>query len=409
MIAATMFVCPECRLSVPVSVWPLRCRCGKVYYTASESAGDVVPPCVHRGDLLELLTDKKECGCGNEGVEVWRCEKFGETVLRRKVERAGRQRVEHEHGFAGRYCVTCPARQAKPERSRKPWRAEPRDITSLVAVTSYYNPRRYQSRLQNWWAFAENLALQGVELITAEVSTDGEFQLPADRTIRLHADSLLWHKEASLNVAIREAADQYDAIAWLDCDVLFDRHDWAAATRDVLQEFDVVQPFERIEYIDHDKSDWWDWRQSMGRSTSGHPGFAWAARSEFLRRGGLFDVAIFGGADITMAKAWKINDPSQGTPQTLRAAARRWASTMATGDVGFTPGTIRHLPHGKHSNRKYQWRVKRLDALGFDPGRHLERQENGLWRWSDEAPPELVTTVADYFAMRKEDELCNPT
>lgn len=118
MIAATMFVCPECRLSLPVAVWPLRCRCGKVYYTDSESAGDIVPTCVYRGELVETLRGKKECGCGNEGVEVWHCHQFAETVMRRKVQPAGRKRIEREHGFAGRYCVTCPARQ--PHRVAEP-------------------------------------------------------------------------------------------------------------------------------------------------------------------------------------------------------------------------------------------------------------------------------------------------
>lgn len=122
--------CQQClRVIRRVRVWPLTCACGAVYQSLDglpivadsprpaakqTTSGDV--SCRHRGRLIELLTERQECGCGNEGVEVWHCAKFGETVLRRKVTRDGRKRVEAEHGFRGRYCVTCRDRvpDAKP-------------------------------------------------------------------------------------------------------------------------------------------------------------------------------------------------------------------------------------------------------------------------------------------------------
>lgn len=112
--------CHTCGFQTDVTHWPLLCRCGTVHDVNGQSIKtlDVNPlPCVHRGRLIETLRGKRECGCGNEGVELWHCNLFDAAVLRRKVERPGRQRVESEHDFRGRYCVTCPDR--KPAASSR--------------------------------------------------------------------------------------------------------------------------------------------------------------------------------------------------------------------------------------------------------------------------------------------------
>jgi hypothetical protein len=74
----------------------------------------------------------------------------------------------------------------------------------MWAITSYYNPAHYQSRLENYKTFRKKL---GLPLLTIEFSYDGEFQLNssnADILIQVAGGDILWQKERLLNLAIKK-------------------------------------------------------------------------------------------------------------------------------------------------------------------------------------------------------------
>src|SRR5262245_24288280 len=95
----------------------------------------------------------------------------------------------------------------------------------LWAITCYFNPVGYRRRLENYLTFRQRLR---APLITVELSYGETFQLArgsAEILIQLRGQDVLWQKERLLNVALAAVPPACDKIAWLDCDVVFERSD----------------------------------------------------------------------------------------------------------------------------------------------------------------------------------------
>src|SRR5690606_6590701 len=76
------------------------------------------------------------------------------------------------------------------------------------------------------------------------------FRLPdGPRMIRIRGTRerhTLWQKERLLNMAIEHVPQEYDAIAWLDADLLWMNRDWLAVTLERLSRYNVVQLFSGV-------------------------------------------------------------------------------------------------------------------------------------------------------------------
>jgi hypothetical protein len=299
---------------------------------------------------------------------------------------------------------------------------------SLYVITCYFNVFNFQNRLRNYIRFRDAMRRQGVPLMTVQGLLPGQSGVsddPGDMTVRLEA--VLWHKERLINLALRRLPGDCSAFAWVDCDVIFEDDDWLVTTSRLLSTYRVVQLFSDAILLDQggavppngtgrvrsfaarfaeDKTVQWRSGQEHGPT-----GFAWAARSEFLRTVGLFDKCIAGGADHVMAHAFAGGGEvpclhrSLGSNTPLRRAYEAWRASIQTSGsdvLGVRPGTIVHLWHGSWTNRRYLVRNARLIELGYDPRTDLDCAPDGSWRWRD--PKSAVARfVADYMASRSED------
>ncbi len=311
----------------------------------------------------------------------------------------------------------------------------------LWAVTSYFNPTGSTRRIVNYHAFRRAL---GVPLLAVEWSRDGRFELDerdADILVRIDGGDLMWQKERLLNIGIERLPASCREVAWLDCDIVFGRADWAAQTSRCLEQAMIVQPYGRAIYLA---------RTPIGRvadpgalrsvarelervgfvralleGTIGElslapddaevyrrvpsPGFAWAARRELLERHPLIDFWVVGGGDVAYLHA------ALGTAEHIvrrhgltaghRSAYLERAGALAAevaGRVQFVAGDIFHFWHGEGANRKYQSRFGLLPLHGFEPARSLRAAESGAWSWG-EVDPALPRAVSDYFDGRLED------
>ena len=121
----------------------------------------------------------------------------------------------------------------------------------------------------------------------------------------------MWQKERLLNLGITRLPGECDYVAWLDCDIVFERRDWAFAALDELNRSSLCQLFGRIhqiqpgtepEAISRDTSyamhesvgyaSAMDFPISVAASTREVPnpyrrGHAWCARRELITRYGL--------------------------------------------------------------------------------------------------------------------------
>lgn len=293
--------------------------------------------------------------------------------------------------------------------------------SSLAICAAFFNPARYQRLEANYRRFRDCLYRQNVSPWIVEVAFGNDaFILPADEVaVQLRSSSVLWQKEAALNTVIKSLPEKHDKVAWIDADLIFEHDDWPRRVSDSLDQFQVVQCFSEASLLDEHGKATFPARSSFARAQQeshpyrsnfgfSHPGLAWAARREWLMRGGLFESHVTGGSDALMAIAWlklwdhphlrRLNAP-------LLQDLRRWILNF--GDdvehcLGFADGRAQHLWHGEEKDRRYAERLEYLINHRFSPEDDLTRNRSGLLEWVDPGS-DLSRQVEDYFRLRKDD------
>jgi hypothetical protein len=287
----------------------------------------------------------------------------------------------------------------------------PIPVSRLAAVACHFNPGNYTRPRENFLRFRD--LFRGCDLFTVEVSFDGQFHLDTNWRIAADHRHMMWQKEQLLNWAFRQVPPEYDALAWIDADLLFLNPNWAEQTLQQLQHFPVAQLFEMCRYIDCNGHQTLEIPSFLSRRKDpacrhGAPGGAWAARRELIARHGLYARNIVGGGDQTFAHALFGLADRQAEKETTRAVfthARHWQTGVrreTRGHVGLVPGDVVHLYHGSLDKRGYATRRRILLDSDYDPARDVREGANGLLEWATDKPA-LHAAVRDYFASRCED------
>lgn len=200
-------------------------------------------------------------------------------------------------------------------------------MESFWAITSYFNPCGYYTRLANYKVFRKFL---NVPLITVELSFNNQFDLKqddADILIQIKGDkkNIMWQKERLLNIALPYLPEECHKFAWLDCDVVFPDKNWATKTKSELDNFKLVQPFSRAchlhqkilpevisleqinntNYLFIENSGGFHFRKNQsaklsrgrGYENSFAVGMAWASHKEIFITQGFYDASIMGSGD----------------------------------------------------------------------------------------------------------------
>lgn len=210
-------------------------------------------------------------------------------------------------------------------------------------------------------------------------------------SLRVSTKSYLFHKENLCRVLETKIPDSYTKLAFIDADVVFSDASWYEKTSELLDTYDVVQPYEQCY--------WWDityTKTFMTRKTavlqSGpewdfdyHPGFAWCFRRDWYRNVGFFDVAVSGGGDILSAAAWlsiDIPDTFHNLPRLMREEYRKFCQHEKP-RISYTKEIqLYHLFHGPRDKRQYNIRNEplQIDDLLWN---QLEYTKEGILEWKD--------------------------
>lgn len=305
-------------------------------------------------------------------------------------------------------------------------------MPSLWGITCYFNPIGYRRRLENYLAFRHRL---GVPLVAVELGYRDAFDLPddaADVLIRLRGGDTLWQKERLLNVALRELPPDCSAVAWLDCDIVFEREDWAERSLAALERYPLLQPFHSVrEPAPGDPEESMHGRNGLGRSIARlldagdvmpeilggdmrvdyrtHSGLAWVGRRDVLDADGFYDACVMGSGNRAMicAALGRAHDAVgylQMTPAWTRHYVA-WAERHfhgVRGAAGCIEGTVVHLWHGDLAKRRYRQRHVEFRRFDYDPSADVAVDETGCWRWSTDKRA-MHDYVADYFRSRRKD------
>lgn len=300
----------------------------------------------------------------------------------------------------------------------------------LWAVTCYFNPAGYATKQANYRVFRRMLR---VPLVAVELSFGERFELgPGDAEIlvQLRDGDVMWQKERLLNIAVTRLPRECDFVAWLDCDILFDRSDWPREAVRELARVPVCQLYRRVYHlapgvaaadpgscvVSYESIAYAFVKGlpvSAGSLGEAQPniytwGHAWCARREFVEQYGLYDRCILGGGDRALAQgiigqaeeliARNWMGPGFGDDYRGWVSAVRQQVTAMT----YIEGDIHHLWHGDLERRQYRMRWRILADHGYDPATDLALSAEGCWKWNSPKSG-MHRAIRDYFGSRRED------
>lgn len=299
----------------------------------------------------------------------------------------------------------------------------------LAIITCHFNPCGYVRPARNFHRFVEHVSKR-VPVFAAElVFDDAPFMTTPswdklESRVMIRASKLrhnLWQKEALLNVLIERFGCDFDALAWVDADLLFMRDCWEDAVMRELDKFPVVQMFSQASLLDQDfevqaTTRSTGWHCSTGAEcrfdfSVSHPGFAWAARTEVLSRCKLYDKMITGCGDTAMLCGWTgepIPDVEKKfgkyVAQDLTAWSRKAVQAMSGEQMSFVMGGVMHMWHGDLNRRQNHDRGSWMREV--NPETDMKVDQDGILEWTDFAiknKMRLVNGLARYFSDRQED------
>ncbi len=310
----------------------------------------------------------------------------------------------------------------------------------LWAITTYFNPCSYRSRYENYQTFRKHLQ---VPLLTVELAYGDAFELAdtdATKLIQLRSDQVMWQKERLINLALPALPPDCKKVAWLDCDIIFERDDWAHVSSQALEDSVLVQLFSRVGYLNSEV----DYSQPLadqcyveresfasgyaagnigldgqpvapaaqiahGFSNQYSNGFAWAMRREILEEVGLYDAMILGNGDSALHQAATGQAVGYARQRSFNAEQTRhylhWARKchrIVDSRIGVVSRRIFTLWHGQLQDRNGLLQRSLPQRFHFDPFQDIALDESGCWRWNSDKS-DLHKKVKAFFRERKED------
>lgn len=283
----------------------------------------------------------------------------------------------------------------------------------LAVITCFFSYAKNTHATKVYNQFKEAIERQGAKLYTIELAFfEEDYVLGEDVYLRMRTDTVLWHKEALLNVLVKRLPLQIKKIAWLDCDVFIEDDNWGDKVSSLLDEYRIVQFGKEHLYLNalghidrkhktlgygihHGKSNWNNYAEY-------HPGLGWAAsRDLFTQYGGLFEYGISGGGDGMMGyifangtgenyndmkswiKDWKYESYKKYCPSMINKLQdyKNKIAPYVNGSVTYLDSKIFHRYHAPQSRRGYLSRPKILKSI--DLNKDLSKDSVGLFKWRD--------------------------
>jgi hypothetical protein len=330
-----------------------------------------------------------------------------------------------------------PATQAIPDSTGRlgsfPFCPPFDNRTPLYVLNMVSNPARFSRRYKLFKQFEERmLATPGVILYTAEVQNGNRpFEITSasnPRHLQLRVKTVLWQKEAALNVLAERLPSDWRRAAWIDADVQFLNPNWVNDTLHQLEIHDVVQLFQtaidfgpNLETLQVHQGFAYEYvtgapyRPNGYGKPYGHCGYAWACtRDAWNGFGRLPEFAILGSGDHTLSLAL-IGKVRWAFPDSVRRRAHpnyvskcleieNKCERHIKRNIGYVSGTVGHFFHGAKRLRRYRERWEILIQHNFDPEVDIRRDWQGMIELEDNKP-ELRNDLFRYFRERSEDSI----
>jgi hypothetical protein len=298
----------------------------------------------------------------------------------------------------------------------------------IGVILSYFSPCNFKKPRENLLYMLDKLesAKCPTTLVEAVMPDSEPLVLPKwikHHQIKVTNKSYLFMKENLYNIGIEKT--QYSKILFLDSDILFDNPNFIDDSSRLLDNYDVIQPFESSLWLDKEMVPLLDYNfkrsfakgvveQQSINAIHYHPGFSWGVTRHFLNSvGGLYDHHPVGGSDLAFAFAVHPENPSKGLVQHWLNTNQLWIHTNQYTSyrekvsnfkprVGYLEGCVcRHLYHGTQAKRNYIDRNKQYLPDLIDNDYPLVYNKDGVLEWIN---TEHSLRCLEYFKNRDEDE-----
>lgn len=287
---------------------------------------------------------------------------------------------------------------------------------------SYFSPCNYELPRQHFHTVVNTLHAQGIPLVVTQAIFSGSKpeRVPSCIPQAVYStNSFMFYKENLWNLAAKLSTAS--KIVFIDSDIVFSNTNWLERTCELLDQYDVVQPFTSAVWSDEDGrasaikncSAYAIKTNKVPNLTRFHPGFAWGfTRSAFDAIGGWDDSMCTGNTDGAFSMCfrddegtrgmldWFTNyqEPAVNSPQ-FKDYRRNILSLGLK--VGYLKSsTVVHLWHGKPTDRQYITR-KDLFTRNSDNSYPVNRRRDGLLVWDNETSSNVGPRR--YFQDKKDD------
>jgi len=267
----------------------------------------------------------------------------------------------------------------------------------IALIVPYANFANFRSVRDNFYAFRQQ---QPSPVTVVELSLNGRFEAATESSDIRISDSIrsvMYQRSRLINLAIRRLPASIKKVAWMDGDICFDSHDWLAQLSAMLDDVEVVRPFDVIRLLKVDGAVG-ELVDTKVASTTRFPR-AWGVRLDILpplpaEPGyiGLLDRALV-GEDELMVDCWNkqqlspaVRDISPGMSHYCSQWAgqlqqRKFGELAGAASLMFAGGPVENVK----DDRAY------LQSSRYDPFVSLQiNAKSGVYNWTNERQRSIV-------------------
>lgn len=297
----------------------------------------------------------------------------------------------------------------------------------IWAITTLYRFFPSEFREANFEQFRKHLAQQNIKLAVIEITTEQTEPLlnegDADLLVQFKTQSILWHKERSLNILTKMLPKECKYVAWLDADCILLEKNWPSKAVKLLEEHCAVQLCSSIDFlkengdVDFSRNTYVNnlfYANSKKLTASGRiegsPGFCWMMKRDMLEQVGLYDKTIIGGGDLLFADTACFNPVGRlmisngeiDTPHYKHFTDwKKRAQHIMSSKKRATclPGHSMHLYHDERRYRLYNMRHYLLLLSQYNPLTDISVEHSGLYTINN---PQIRSLLYTYFWLREQ-------
>lgn len=289
----------------------------------------------------------------------------------------------------------------------------------MVVCLCFFSIIEYKKPVENYNTVISKLKKNNIPVKTISVIFPGQKKKNLNFDYCFTTDSVLFYKENLYSILFSKLKDKYSKFCFIDGDVIFDNEEWYDQTSNLLEHFDLAQPFDTCKWIQKDNvtSDTGQIASSVAmyrginfEQAYYHPGFSWAFKKDIFEKiNGFYEWSFIGEGDLCFLNSFMLNRNNKiNLPITRSNKYKKYSENIVKNNLkmGFLKNnTAYHLYHGSYENRRYEERlncIKDAFVIGEHPDRYLVKDPDGLLRWR--YPANHNEEIRIWFRRRREDE-----